>query len=104
MSVLPRGYESFRPPARPCCYDFPCKADCFNHGACTRPSGRYARTVWYPGECTPAGGSSGRIGGAGHGQGQGRTGAGQGEHPPPGQTEHTPISLLDAAQGFVLYG
>ncbi|CAH0405443.1 unnamed protein product [Chilo suppressalis] len=96
MSVLPRGYECFRPcprygcvkgeysiyykrprcgqprpqpfqreataycsaPSnapveRPCCYDFPCKAHCFNHGACTRPSGRYARTVWYPGECCP---------------------------------------------------
>ncbi|KAJ0182589.1 hypothetical protein K1T71_001958 [Dendrolimus kikuchii] len=96
MSVLPRGYESFRPSARygcvkgeysiyykrprygqprpqpfqkeatpycsdptnapaekPCLYDYPCKADCFNHSACTRPSGRYARTVWYPGECCP---------------------------------------------------
>ncbi|KAL4702973.1 hypothetical protein ACJJTC_008751 [Scirpophaga incertulas] len=96
MSVLPRGFESFRPTARygcvqskydvyykrprcgqprpqpfqretvpfcpkrsnvplerPCCYDFPCKADCFNHGAYTRPSGRYARTIWYPGECSP---------------------------------------------------
>ncbi|KAI8425687.1 hypothetical protein MSG28_011495, partial [Choristoneura fumiferana] len=29
----------------PCCYDYPCKADCFNHGGATRPSGRYARTV-----------------------------------------------------------
>ncbi|KAI8425688.1 hypothetical protein MSG28_011495, partial [Choristoneura fumiferana] len=28
----------------PCCYDYPCKADCFNHGGATRPSGRYART------------------------------------------------------------
>ncbi|XP_063549193.1 uncharacterized protein LOC134756290 [Cydia strobilella] len=42
------------PMERPCRYDMPCKAHCFNHGACTRPSGRYARTVWYPGECSPA--------------------------------------------------
>ncbi|CAG9581311.1 unnamed protein product [Danaus chrysippus] len=47
------GGPSNVPCERPCCYDFPCKAHCFNHGAATRPSGRYARTVWYPGECCP---------------------------------------------------
>ncbi|KAI8438373.1 hypothetical protein MSG28_010927 [Choristoneura fumiferana] len=49
-----KSEPSNAPKERPCCYDYPCKADCFNHGGATRPSGRYARTVWYPGEVPAA--------------------------------------------------
>ncbi|GBP22042.1 hypothetical protein EVAR_18683_1 [Eumeta japonica] len=34
----------------PCRYDMPCKAHCYESTAQTRPSGRYVRTVRYPGD------------------------------------------------------